>query len=98
MQCFDRDYGYALYLKYSIRYCVQIYLRDTGIFKLVKYVSKLALQGCLYPFGGIDVYSCLLPEVEGTDIVHPGNVVLMLVGENDGIQTFYMLTQHLVPE
>src|SRR6185503_5960905 len=69
-----------------------------GIFKFGKYVMKLAFQSFLHPLIGVYVNWSLLFVVKGADIVHPRDMVLVLVGKNNGIQPLNLFTQHLVSE
>ena len=93
--------GYKMYTANIKRFQVNgmhIYLRDARVFKFGEDVGKLTFQRFLHTGSGVNINSGLLLVIERAYIVQPGNVVFMFMSEHDGIQVFYMLAQHLVPE
>lgn len=81
-----------------IFYDVGLELRNPRIFFLGKGVCKLLFQLVQDVFSGISGDVHLLPEVEAPYIVHPGGMILVFMGIQDGIQPLDALPQHLYPE
>ena len=47
---------------------------------------------------GVNVHVAVLGKVKGADVVHAGDVVHVLVGQQHKIEVLHLFTQHLLPE
>ena len=79
-------------------YRMDMPFRDTGVFLFRKGICVLFPQGFFYVF--FTVYLCrkFFQIVERPDIIQASGMVLMVVGQKDGIEMPYPCPQHLVSE
>ena len=93
-------HGHAQHLKGRVVALdgVQHHAGHAGILVLGKNVGKLLLQLAQHARLGKNGHVRFLPEVEGPNVVQPGGVVLVLVGEKQGVEVRDAGAQHLLPE
>jgi hypothetical protein len=72
--------------------------RSSWIFLLGEGISVLHPESVFYIFLAIDFGSSFLEVIECPYVVKASRVVLVVVGEEDGVEMTYVLTQHLLPE
>jgi len=77
---------------------VQLHLGNARVRMGVEDVFELPPERLLHAGHGVDVHVPLLPEVEGADVIEPGHVVLVLMGEQDRIEGLDLVPQHLLTE
>lgn len=94
----DRNNLNPIYLKWLVFDRVEIDPRNTRVPELRKHIGKFPPDRRLNPFFGIDIHWFPVYEIECPDIIHSGNMIFMLVGEQDGIQLLHPCPQHLLPE
>ena len=77
---------------------VQVPFRSTGVFVLREGVGVFAAERILHIRLAVDIDRVALAQVEGTDVVQSGRMVLVVVREQDGVQVIHPGAQHLVAE
>ena len=76
----------------------KVYFGYTGIFLFGKYIGKLSFKRFLYSGSCVNINGRFLPVVKSPDIVHAGNMVLVFMGKNNGIEVLNFCTKHLISE
>ena len=77
---------------------MQLEGRRTGIGMLLKGVVEVLADDVQHARHRIDVHGPLLPEIDGPDVVQTRQVVLVLVGDENGIHSGDILAQELLPQ
>ncbi len=77
---------------------IQADFRQSGVFGIRKSIWKFTQYDFLGHFIGKNLHRLLRKEIVGPDIIQSGNMVLMGMGKNNGIQVAYLRPQHLVTE
>ena len=73
-------------------------LGDARIFHFLKCVVEFRFELLMDIPGSIDGHVRVLLEIESADVIESGNVVLVTVREQDGIQPLYSFPEHLLTE
>src|ERR1035437_10072172 len=76
----------------------QIDLRNSRIFNFIKNIGKLPSDSRLHPMCCININFLLHNVIKGPDIIKTSNMILVFMGKNNRIQTFYRSEEHLIPE
>ena len=74
------------HLERLVLYIVYVPLRNSGIFVFGECVGIFLTQGVLHILFAVDVAGAPLGVIQGPHIVQSSGVVLMIVGEEYGIQ------------
>jgi hypothetical protein len=77
---------------------VQVPFRGARILREPEYVRIFTDQVFLYPVFAIYFRSPPVDVVERTDVVEPSGVVLVVVGQEDGVKMAEIVPKHLHPE
>lgn len=77
---------------------VHIYFRDTRVLMLFEHVIELALEGLQGLAGAVYIDGLFSYKIKAPDVVHPGDMVFVAVGENQSVEMLYPATKHLLAE
>ena len=79
-------------------YVVDVELGSALVFDFHERIRVVPFQGVLHVFLAVDVDGMVLDQVERPHVVQASGVVLMVVGQEDGVYVADVLPQHLVAE
>jgi hypothetical protein len=94
----DREDGNISYPERVFFDPVETEIGYTGILYIGESIRKFPYDRFLRHFIGIEVHRPVLEEIIGPDIIQTGNMILMRMGKNNGIQLPDIIAKHLVPE
>ena len=98
MQSADRNDLHALHPERVFADRMETNFGNSRIFVLNECIVEILFHHPLYPLFGIDVDRLSRSVIECTHIVQPSDMVLVLVGQQDAVDTLHMFAQHLLAE
>lgn len=77
---------------------MQVDFRNAGVGMLRERIVEVLLYPLLDPFFGIELHRSAGSVVECPHVVQSADMVLMLVGQQNSVESFHARPQHLLPE